>query len=268
MRKRKSNKFIALILTFVMLFSLGGNTVLAGTTDGEAAQSLNQEQTENETKLTQENGAIAFSPGEEYQPDLRKIDLPDNFPKVNMANNKVIQTRARATKTNGKARYNVLVLDTSASADFVDSSGNVFYTADTAIEYVKVSANKFIEGVQDADGENYVAIVEYKGGKASTVYPFSKDYEVLNSAIDSLYASGTTRNVASGLQLADTLINEIDDPEALKNVVLFTTGMTNDGEYNYDGHYNEETIGSSGDGWIQVFGFMLIQMWLIRRLKI
>lgn len=142
-------------------------------------------------------------------------------------------------------RYTVLVLDTSASSDFLDN-GRVFYTADTAIDYVKASARKFMADIQNAGGTNYVAVVEYKGAEAEVVSTFSDNLTELSSAIDGLEASGNTRNIAAGLQQAEDLIDQIENPDAVKNVVLFTTGMTNDGEYNYEGHYNESTVGS---GW-------------------
>lgn len=251
MRKRKLKKFIALILAFVMLFSLGGgNVVSANVSDEITEKSLDQVQRENEAKLLERkvsDDTKAFSPGDDYSLDnnaVEMFDLPNNTPKINMEGIPKIKSKSKVRKENDEQRYNVLVLDTSASSSFLDSSGNIFYTADTAIDYVKASAKKFIEGVQKADGTNYVAIVEYKGSTANVVSEISTDFVSLNAAIDGLYASQNTRNVAAGLQKADTLINEISNPKAIKNVVLFTTGMTNDGEYSYDGHYNEDTIGS------------------------
>ena len=141
-------------------------------------------------------------------------------------------------------RYTVLVLDTSSSSNFVDSRGVIYYTADTAIEYVKSSAKKFIESVNSADGTNHVAIVTYRGSTASVVYPFSTDLNMLTSYINDLKALESTRSVADGIKAADALISEVTDPNAIKNVILFTTGMTNAGAYNYDGHYNENTVGS------------------------
>ena len=55
-------------------------------------------------------------------------------------------------------RYTVLGLDISVSSGFLDN-GRVFYTADTAIGYVKASARKFMADIQNADGTNYVAVV-------------------------------------------------------------------------------------------------------------
>lgn len=224
--------------------------VSANVSDEITEKSLDQVQRENEAKLLERkvsDDTKAFSPGDDYSLDnnaVEMFDLPNNTPKINMEGIPKIKSKSKVRKENDEQRYNVLVLDTSASSSFLDSSGNIFYTADTAIDYVKSSAKKFIEGVQKADGTNYVAIVEYKGSTANVVSEFSTDFVSLNAAIDGLYASQNTRNVAAGLQKADTLINEISNPKAIKNVVLFTTGMTNDGEYSYDGHYNEDTIGS------------------------
>ena len=142
-------------------------------------------------------------------------------------------------------RYTVLVLDTSSSSDFLGSDGTVFYTADTAIDYVKIASKKFVESMSKADGTNYIAIVEYQGDGASTVCGFTNSTSQLNNAIDSLSAAKNTRNVAAGLQTADSLVASVGDEEAIKNVVLFTTGMTNAGEYSYDGHYDESSVGSS-----------------------
>ena len=51
MRRRKLKKFIALILAFLMLFSLGGNVVSANVSDEITEKSLDQVQRENEAKL-------------------------------------------------------------------------------------------------------------------------------------------------------------------------------------------------------------------------
>ena len=132
MRKRKLKKFIALILAFVMLFSLGGNVVSANVSDEITEKSLDQVQRENEAKLLERKAVEMF-------------DLPNNTPKINMEGIPKIKSKSKVRKENDEQRYNVLVLDTSASSSFLDSSGNIFYTADTAIDYVKASAKKFIE---------------------------------------------------------------------------------------------------------------------------
>ncbi len=142
-------------------------------------------------------------------------------------------------------RYTVLVLDTSNTSDFLDYDGNVMYTADTALPYVKTAAKKFIENLQDAPGDNYLAIVSYYGENSNVVSSFSKDRTTLENAIDRLSASSTVRSIANGLNTANNLLNSVDDASAVKNVVLFTTGMSNTGNYSYSGHYDDSVVGSN-----------------------
>lgn len=141
-------------------------------------------------------------------------------------------------------RYSILVLDTSASTNF-SYNGNVFYTADTAIEYVKASAQKFISDIQSATGKNYVAIVEYKDDYANIVSDFTTNYDKLHNAIEKLSSSSGIRSIAEGFDKVNYLLVKIESETDKKNVVLFTTGMTNEGDYDYNGYYTEETIGSS-----------------------
>ena len=140
-------------------------------------------------------------------------------------------------------RYTVLVLDTSGTSTFT-SGGKDIYTADTAIEYVQKASSRFLDNISGASGDNYVAVVSYKKS-ATTVSNFTKDFDSLKSKIDNLYASGTTRSISSGLAYANTLLQKVTDKSAIKNVVLFTTGMTNIGDYSYSGQYDENTVGSS-----------------------
>lgn len=139
-------------------------------------------------------------------------------------------------------RYTVLVLDTSASSNFY-SYGKLIYTADTAIDYVKKASKKFLSDITKANDNNYVAVVSYKSD-AEVVSDFTQDTTILNSAIDNLTDSGT-RSISDGLKTADSLLANVSDTDAIKNIVIFTTGMTNDGDYDYSGHYNEDTVGSN-----------------------
>lgn len=141
-------------------------------------------------------------------------------------------------------RYTVLVLDTSSSSTFIGSSGEEIYTADTAIEYVQKASSRFLYNISEASGDNYVAVVSYKDS-ATTVSNFTKDFDSLKNKINNLYASSTTRSISSGLAYANTLLQGIADENVIKNVVLFTTGMTNAGDYSYSGQYDENTLGSS-----------------------
>ena len=50
--------------------------------------------------------------------------------------------------------------------------------------------------------------------------------------------------MTDGLNTASNLIDKVSSSEASKNVVLFSTGMVDSGEYSYSGIFSENTIGS------------------------
>lgn len=139
-------------------------------------------------------------------------------------------------------RYTVLVLDTSGDASFIGRNNETIYTAETAVEYVKTAAERFLECIADSPDENYVAIVSYDSD-IKTVSDFSRDFDALKTKVSGLGASGSIRSIASGLDRAHSLLADTD-ATAIKNVVLFTTGMTNDGAYSYEGKYDGNTVGS------------------------
>ena len=140
-------------------------------------------------------------------------------------------------------RYSVLVLDTSGAAKFLGWFGQEIYNADSAIDYVKASANSFLKSLLEANGNNYVAVVKYDED-AETVVNFTSNIDDVSQKVQALSKSEEDkRNMSAGLDVAYELLSGVDD-NATKNVILVTTGMTNVGEYNYDGHFNSETIGS------------------------
>ncbi len=141
-------------------------------------------------------------------------------------------------------RYTVLVLDTSGKSDFTNKDGDILYTADAALEYVQRASNRFLENVSAAAGDNRVAVVTYQS-KAKTVSDFTSDFDSLKDDINALKASGDTRSVSDGLKCAGKLLDGITDENARKNIVIFTTGMTNAGDHNYEGKYDENTVGSN-----------------------
>ena len=152
----------------------------------------------------------------------------------------IVKTEVKAVS--GTKQYTVLVLDTSSATTFT-SNGNDIYRADTAIEYVQMASCRFLDSISKASGENYIAVVSYKD-TATTVSGFTQDFSYLKREINSLYASGS-ESIADGLETAGSLLDEIGDENAFKNVVLFTTGMTSAGDYSYSGRYDGNTIGSS-----------------------
>lgn len=150
---------------------------------------------------------------------------------------------AYATETKESVkRYTVLVLDTSSTSTFTHN-GNEIYTADAAIAYVQKASSRFLDNIREASGDNYVAVVSYKDS-ATVVSDFTQDIDSLKDKINNIYASSTTKSISSGLSYADILLQNVNDENAIKNVVLFTTGMTNAGDYSYSGQYDENTVGS------------------------
>ena len=173
------------------------------------------------------------------------IDLPQNGAKVQMDDSQLqIMSLAldEEEESGNEERYTVLVLDNSSSSNFV-YNGGIFYTANTALPQVKTASGKFVKDIQSASGNNYVAVVSYRNNISTVVSPFTKDTDSLVKAINSLSAYGSTRSVYNGLSAAEKLIDSVENPAAVKNVVLFSTGMTNDGVYSYSGHYNNSVIG-------------------------
>ena len=139
-------------------------------------------------------------------------------------------------------RYTVLVLDTSDTAEFTYNNETI-YTADTALSDVKSAAGKFIRDISATSGDNYVAVISYKD-YATNVSGFSKEYSSLINKINNLSASSTTRDISSGLELANSMLNHADSENVIKNVVLFF--YRNDQRRRlYDGYYDGNVVGNA-----------------------
>lgn len=137
--------------------------------------------------------------------------------------------------------YTVLVLDTSGTHKFT-SGGSTIYTAESAITQVKEAATNFTNAVLKSDSNHKIAIITYKGS-ATVVSNFTNDSSTLTNAISNISASGESASISAALEKADSLLSAITNPSVAKNVVLFTTGFTNTGSYNYSGKYNDTTPG-------------------------
>lgn len=225
MRITKEKRVVALLLAIVLCIL----SFVQYTFAEDFNESISQENVATRTTGTQVNS-------ETDNEISNNVDIYSNSIPV------AVDEGTQETQTN--KRYSVLVLDTSSTSSFEDKDGNVFYVADTALDYVKTAAKKFIKDVQKANGTNYVAIVEYKYNYANIVQNFSTDQEQLVQSIDSLTANSTRKSISYGLRSAENLIESINEENVSKNIVLFTTGMTNEGDYTYEGHYNEDTVGS------------------------
>ena len=154
----------------------------------------------------------------------------------------LMDTEAAAENRNHISRYSVLVLDVSGTARF-ENNGRTIYTADSSINYVKKSANSFLSDLINAEGNNYVAIVAF-AKKASVVLDFTDNISEVIKSVNTLTSHDNVRDINAGLSAANGLFQKVDS-SAVKNTILVTTGMTNEGKYTYDGHYDEETVGSN-----------------------
>ena len=146
---------------------------------------------------------------------------------------------AKAPETD--VNYIVLVLDISGTETFT-VEGQVIYEADTAIDDVKKAAATFFDRLRKAPGEYYVAVVAYDD-VARTALDFTTDINAMKQAVNSLQTGSRDRSIAEGLAGAGLMLTELPE-NAKKSVILYTTGMTDCGSYNYDGHYDENTTGS------------------------
>ena len=139
--------------------------------------------------------------------------------------------------------YTVLVLDTSGQHQFYSGNSRI-YTADSALSEVKSAAANFSDAILRQNEDHYVAVVAYKGS-ATTVSSFTQDRDQIKRSIQNISNSGDESvNVASGLDRAHQLLSAVTDPLAVKNVIVFTTGLTNTGSSSTTGLYDTSTPGS------------------------
>ena len=120
-------------------------------------------------------------------------------------------------------RYVVLILDTSGSMSGEPATVQ------------KNAAKKFCQQVLNAQGDSHVALVSLNT-RASITCQFTNDINELTSRIDTLYASGGT-NIYESLQLAGELLDGITATSTVKNIVLCSDGLPEDGEPQ-DGPYS------------------------------
>lgn len=139
--------------------------------------------------------------------------------------------------------YTVLVLDTSGTHNFYYNS-NLIYTADAALPAVKETASSFAKGIVTLEN-NYVAVISCKD-EATLLSDFSQDGSSIVESINALTTDNDEDvNLTAGLQLADELLTGITEENAVKNVVIFSTGYCNKGESTSSGNYNSSTPGSN-----------------------
>lgn len=141
-------------------------------------------------------------------------------------------------------RYIVLIVDTSGTSDFIDTTtGNVIFSADSPIDEVKQAADKFAEALSSARG-THVAIVSY-GRYAHLEMDFSEDVTAIKNSITNLSMIGGRKNLSEALDIANRKLASIDDDNAAKSVVLVSPGMTDEGLHEDSGHWDSSVIGGN-----------------------
>lgn len=139
-----------------------------------------------------------------------------------------------------KARYTVVLLDTERTFDLT-YGGETIYSVTTPIETIKQAAKKFVEQIQTADGTNYLAIVSYSN-VAVVETDFTTDTSKLNSSISDIEIAGQWANINDAFKKADMLLDGVNDPNASKNIVLFTQGIPTEGEYSTGSRYSNDDL--------------------------
>ena len=117
-------------------------------------------------------------------------------------------------------RYTVLVLDHSGSM------GGRPITAQAE------AAKLFCESMMNADGENYIALVEIDSS-SSLICDFTNDLNKLEQLIKTYYGGGT--DTAKALTIADSLFDSVDnESNVIRNVVLCSDGLPDSQNASYN----------------------------------
>lgn len=156
------------------------------------------------------------------------------------------------SKINGKdyepsERYTVLVLDVSGPETFFVGDRSNSYTSYSSINDVKTSAIKFLDTAKTSLSHNQLAIVTF-AAEATIVSEFTDNYSELEKKLNSIQeveSDSTGRSISAGLKCAKQLMDKVTDSNAIKNVLLCTTGLTDYGDYEYDGAFDWDVVGSS-----------------------
>ena len=142
---------------------------------------------------------------------------------VVFCNSSCLRSRGGVTYAATTNRYVALVLDTSGSM-----SG-------TPASVQKEAAKEFCKRLVNAEGNNYVALVRFNS-YASILCEFTDNLTSLDNYIDKLTASGGT-NTNDALIKAGEVLDAVNVQGAIKNIVVCSDGLPEDGERNYTGQY-------------------------------
>lgn len=126
--------------------------------------------------------------------------------------------------TDKAVRYNVLILDASGSV------------RGKALKREKEAAKRFLKTVLNAEGDNYFALISLST-KAKVICNFTDNYDTLAKAVNGMTAKGGTNMNQAFLQANQLLSGVKSGDKVIKNVVLCSDGLPEDGAKAAKGRY-------------------------------
>lgn len=151
----------------------------------------------------------------------------------------------KAKAANGVKRHIVLVLDTSGSSNFYDSTmTTLLYAASSPLAEVREATLRFISSLNRSVDEVYVSVVMY-GDTAVKVCDFTRDYAALKTTIQTMGSIGGRKNMTAGLALAKEQLDSVVDSSSVNSVILVSPGMVDTGENTSVGHWSASSIGGN-----------------------
>jgi|GEM_PF-553345 len=181
-----------------------------------------------EEKGIQKNKNTSIRDNHLYNEGAQKVFFNGEYNVISVTTSPMVMfRRIPEKKINVKKRYTVLVLDISSSME------------GKAIESVKIATKKFCDAVLKDKAQNYVAIVPYNTNvPEELVVTFTNDKTTLLNGIEKLSA-GRVTNMNEGLEYAGKLLFDIKDEEGtIKNIILLSDGLPNEGKELINGKYN------------------------------
>ena len=142
-----------------------------------------------------------------------------------------------------RRRYTVLLLDVCGSHRFTKGELTI-YTASSAVSVTRAAAERFLTDMAAASGDNRVCVITY-AKEARLLASFSSDMEGLKDKVGGISERDSDRNMTAALEMAKAELDKVNDPDAIKNVVICSTGMVNAGDSDLTYRYDSSTVGSN-----------------------
>ena len=161
---------------------------------------------------------------------LAILTLLGAFPLLTSATGTVVLPPSTTSTPAGEERYNVLVLDNSASMD------------GDPLMYLKEAASNFCLDLLKTNTNQHVAIVVYDEHVVE-VCNFTNSQDELLATIERMDGYGDGTNIYEATEEAYELLMSVDAD--IRNMVIMTDGLPNRGESDYYGRYEDWGWGSN-----------------------